>query len=74
MGQESMCICDDDNDMEMALACNHAFIPALTSGSVDDAARKNPDKFTRTFQPGKIASTRATDAALEKILEQVNVQ
>jgi hypothetical protein len=66
---ESVCICDDDNDIEMALACSQAYVPALTSGSMKQVMKENPTKFTQTFREGSVASTLATDAALHLINE-----
>ena len=74
MGEESVCICDDDNDMEMAVACSHAFLPALTSASVEEFVQDNPSKFTLTFEKGIVDSTRATDAALGLIAENVDAR
>jgi hypothetical protein len=74
MRYDSVCICDDDNDMEMALACRHAYIPAMASESVAETIMGHPGRFTQTFRPGKVEMTRATDAALESILEQVKVE
>ena len=71
LSSESVCICDDDNDIEMALACTHAYIPALTSESMEETIRRNPTKFTQTCQQGTITSTFATDAALQLIYDEV---
>ena len=67
---ESVCICDDDNDIEMALACSQAYVPALTSGSMKQVMKENPTKFTQTFLEGYLTSTVATDAAL-KIINKI---
>ena len=64
-----MCICDDDNDIEMALACSHAYIPALTSESMVECIKNNPSKLTQTVQPGLVEETLATEAALQLISE-----
>lgn len=69
MTTESVCICDDDNDIEMALACSHAYIPALTSESMVECIKNNPDKLTQTVQPGLVEETLATEAALKLISE-----
>ena len=37
LSKRAVCICDDDNDLEMALACRHAFIPGITSESMRQA-------------------------------------
>ena len=70
MATESVCICDDDNDIEMALACAHAYIPALTSESVVACIRDNPSKLTQTFQRGIVEETFATEAALQMITDE----
>lgn len=70
ISQSCVCMCDDDNDIEMALACKHAFLPHLSSQSMIETVNKNEEHFTVTCQ-GNIAETRATDAALEAILEKI---
>jgi hypothetical protein len=35
-----VCLCDDDNDLEMALACRRAYLPSVSSDSI---ARANVD-------------------------------
>lgn len=67
MAKESVCICDDDNDIEMALACAHAYIPALTSESMVECIQNHPDKLTQTVKPGLVEETLATEAALQLI-------
>lgn len=66
MASESVCICDDDNDTEMALACSHSFVPTLTSQSMVDNLRRHDSNFTLTYGPG-VSSTDATEAALISI-------
>ena len=73
MSTESVCLCDDDNDIEMAMATQQAYIPALTSQSMTATIQRYPTKFTVTFQKGVTESTMATDAALELIHERVVV-
>ena len=69
---DSACICDDDNDIEMALACTKAYIPALTSGSMQQAIQDNPDKFIPTMQDDSSSTpTLATDEALRLIQSSV---
>jgi hydroxymethylpyrimidine pyrophosphatase-like HAD family hydrolase len=67
---ESACICDDDNDVEMALACSHSYVPLLTSESMRKTMEENPTKFTSTWQDGRTA-IEATEAALQLIEDQV---
>ena len=49
MRSKSVCLCDDDNDVEMALACSHAYIPALSSDTMEETIQQNPKQFTKTF-------------------------
>ena len=51
----------------MALACGHAYIPALTSESMVECIQNHPGKLTQTVVPGSVEQTRATEAALELI-------
>ena len=74
MRTESVCLVDDDNDMELAVACLHAFIPGMASISVVENMMKYPKQFTQTFVPGRIEMTKATDAALENILRNVRIK
>lgn len=67
MAAEAVCVCDDDNDIEMALGCAHAFVPALTSAAVAEAVERHPTRFTQTYRRGEVESTAATEAALRAI-------
>jgi hypothetical protein len=62
-------LCDDDNDIEMALACLHAYIPATSSESMVEVIRDNKSKFTVTASEDD--STKATEKALYLILERI---
>ena len=66
---ESVCICDDDNDIEMALACSHSYIPSLTSKTMIETLSKNQSNFTQTFGPN-VSPTVATEVALNAIYER----
>lgn len=68
LSTEGVCICDDDNDTEMALACSHSYIPSLTSESMLDTLRQHQSNFTQTFGPG-ISPTTATEVALQAIYD-----
>lgn len=68
LSRRSICLCDDDNDIEMALACSHAFVPAYSSESMRETIQANSAKFTTTFSPD-VSETAATEAALDLILE-----
>jgi len=64
----ALCLCDDDNDVEMALACRKAYIPSITSESMQKLASENRDMIvTENVEEGKVESL-ATEAALEMIL------
>ena len=61
-------ICDDDNDIEMAKACSHSYIPSLTSETMVDTLTRFGSNFTQTFGDD-VSSTAATEVALNKIYE-----
>jgi len=64
-------MCDDDNDIEMAQACRHAFLPSLTSESMVDSVGKNPAHFTVTCN-NDTEETKATDAAVQAIIDSIS--
>jgi hypothetical protein len=70
LGTSCVCLCDDDNDLEMALATKHAFIPSVSSESMTDAIQQHRDHFTVTSEDG-VDGTAATDLALERVLKLV---
>jgi len=73
LSKSAVCICDDDNDLEMALAAKHAFIPSVTSDSMAKAIATNPGKFTVTEDnASSIIETAATEVALSSILEMLS--
>lgn len=68
------CICDDDNDVKMALACRKAYLPSVTSESMRKLARENKDVIvTENVSEGRIESL-ATEAALQMILMETQVE
>jgi len=72
MASSALCLCDDDNDLEMALACKHAFVPSVSSESMALATESNPDKITITGGiNGANEGTSATERALEFVLERL---
>ena len=71
MRSKSVCLCDDDNDVEMALACSHAYIPALSLDTMEETIQQNPKQFTKTFLQGVVEGTFATEAALRLVYERV---
>ena len=59
---------------EMALACQHAFIPGVSSTSMADMIAKNPDHFSQTGEGhhDNIEGTIATEKALSLILARIS--
>jgi len=56
----------------MALACQHAYVPGITSQSMAEIVQKNPNQITVTGKPGTNAEgTFATEDALELVLRNV---
>eukprot|EP00980_Cylindrotheca_fusiformis_P022285 scaffold9176_cov129-Cylindrotheca_fusiformis.AAC.9 len=72
LSAHAVCICDDDNDIEMALACRHAFIPSISSTTMAQTIRKFSTHFTVTGDNGsEVHGTKATDLALQLILDSL---
>jgi hypothetical protein len=84
LAKHAVCLCDDDNDLEMALACQHAYIPGISSKSMAETIGKNPTRFTVTttttlassltdtlIPPVQEGTTSATEAALSLVLERI---
>jgi hypothetical protein len=46
--ESCICMCDDDNDLEMAAACGKVFLPSIASKSMQDAVNRSPEKFIVT--------------------------
>jgi hypothetical protein len=66
-----VCLCDDDNDLEMALGCSHAYIPSISSKSLAETIEADSSfHFTQTCGDG-VKETAATEAALALILDRV---
>jgi hypothetical protein len=77
LGTRCVCLCDDDNDLEMALACGHAFVPSITSESMAEAVQRHRDRFTVTASMADgggivVEGTNATEAALERVLDMIH--
>ena len=68
LATESACICDDDNDIEMALACRHAFVPTITSQTMAATIEQNAHQFTAIRG---VDDTAATERALEELLNRL---
>lgn len=59
---------DDDNDIEMALACRHAFVPTVTSETMAATIRDFPDQITAI---GNAEDTRSTEMALDELIKML---
>ena len=57
LSKHSICLCDDDNDLEMALACQHAYLPDISSQSMMDITQKYPKHFTIPFATSTTTTT-----------------
>lgn len=73
LSRKCVCLCDDDNDIEMALACFHAYIPSVTSESMANAIAENPERFTNTANESESGrhGTTSTEIALKLILDRL---
>ena len=71
--ENALCLCDDDNDIEMALACKRAFVPGIRSTSMAQIIEKNGGKITVTGGIGNLdEGTNATERALNQVLDMAN--
>jgi hypothetical protein len=72
LSNHAVCLCDDDNDLEMALACHHAYLPSVSSESMGETIKQFPDHFSKSFRDSTdtdepfaiVEGTDASDAAL----------
>ncbi|CAB9504674.1 expressed unknown protein [Seminavis robusta] len=74
LSKHCVCLCDDDNDLEMALACQHAFIPGISSTSMANVIGKHPHHFSQTggkHSNDGIEGTIATEQALSLVLARL---
>ena len=62
LSNHAVCMCDDDNDLEMALACQHAYLPDVASESMRETIAEFPDHFTTTFS--RITDVEDDDSAV----------
>jgi len=46
LSQSAICLCDDDNDLEMAFACQHVYLPSVSSVSMAKAAPDYSQHFS----------------------------
>ena len=68
----AVCICDDDNDVEMASACRHAYIPSISSENMSALIEKFPDHFSLTGgKKSKAHGTTSSEIALSMILTRL---
>jgi hypothetical protein len=67
-----MCLCDDDNDLEMASACGKVFLPSVSSMSMHNAAKSSPNKIIiMENKDDGIIATKATEKALSRALLEI---
>jgi len=65
------CLCDDDNDIEMALACKFAYLPSVTSESIRNLAKKTSKLIITEDTENDIVQTLSTEAALEAVIKEL---
>jgi len=69
--ERAICLCDDDNDLEMAMACRKAYVPSVSSTSMADALIEYPQHIATTERPEQgVTGCVATEEALMKILAE----
>jgi len=59
-------ICDDDNDIDLAMDTHHAYIPSITSEALRLTIHRNPEHFTVSKRMGPFA----TEDMLQTILKR----
>jgi hypothetical protein len=73
LSTHAVCLCDDDNDLEMAMACEHAYVPEVSSSSMLEVIRLHPDHFTQTCGEGEgHQGTVASETALSLVLGRLS--
>jgi hypothetical protein len=73
LSTHAVCLCDDDNDLKMAMACEHAYVPEVSSPSMLEVIRSHPDHFTQTCGNGEgHQGTIASEAALSLVLARLS--
>lgn len=70
MSQSCVCLCDDDNDLEMAVSTLHAYIPNISSESMRRQIELQPSQFTVTDSKGN--GIEGTERSLDAILGKLN--
>lgn len=72
LADHAVCLCDDDNDLEMAVACRHAYIPDVSSKSMAEIIKARPKHFTQTGGEGAdLEGPSASEAALSMLLSLI---
>jgi 3-deoxy-D-manno-octulosonate 8-phosphate phosphatase KdsC-like HAD superfamily phosphatase len=73
MKEHTVCLCDDDNDLEMAMTCGHAYIPEVSSASMKEIVDRYPDHFSQTGGEGtELSGPESTEVALKLILQKLD--
>jgi len=73
MKEHTVCLCDDDNDLEMAMTCGHAYIPEVSSASMKEIIDRYPDHFSQTGGEGtELSGPESTEVALKLILQKLD--
>lgn len=79
--QNCICLCDDDNDLEMAMACGKAFLPSISSETMKRAAQDYPNKIiicasntTTATSTQLVKETKATEVALMAAIEEIKLK
>jgi len=80
LSNHAVCMCDDDNDLEMALACQHAYLPDIASESMRQTVAEFPTHFSTCFREKEgdddgavaVVGTDASDVALSIIWERLS--
>jgi len=58
LSKHAICICDDDNDLEMAMACSHAYLPSIGAKTMKEIVSRQPSHFTQTFAKKSVAAAK----------------
>jgi hypothetical protein len=75
LSEQAVCLCDDDNDLEMAIACRHAYIPEISSSSMKELIHRHPEHFTQTGGEGvEVSGTESTEAALLMVKHKLSAR
>jgi hypothetical protein len=73
LASSSICICDDDNDIPLAMACRKAFLPTISSTSIKALVdSRGEDRMVVTEDiPTGIIGYLATEEALRRVLNEL---